>query len=474
MKTYFLLAVSILLLQTPFSYAQIPSYQHHTERDKNNEDTTTLQYFFRNGNFYGHARYYFMATDNTRNLKDFYANAFGMGIGYETRASFGFQIGISGFFINNLASTDFLIPDPTTGARSRYELGQFDVLRPANKHDMDRLEDFYFKYTFRKSSIKYGKQHIRTPFINPQDGRMRPTLVDGILAEFNEIKNTKIEAGWIYKISPRSTVDWFKIGPSMSIFPSGVGVDGKPSAYPGNIYSDGVYYLGLHHHLFKTVKIQVWDMVVSNVLNSFLAQADAKISLNKEKNIHFIAGAQYIRQDAINNGGNEDQLKTYVLKNNIAETFGGRLGLSKEKNWIAAANFNYISNQGRYLMPREWGRDPFYTFMPRERNEGNADVMAISGSFMKNFPQKHFKFELSAGQFFMPEATDAVKNKYGMPSYWQLNADLRYQFQGFMKGLEMQLLYVYKGNAGNTYGNDRFVINKVDMSLYNLILNYHF
>jgi hypothetical protein len=103
----------------------------------------------RNGEFYGHARYYFMATYNNRDLKDFFANAFGMGIGYETGKFKGFQLGISGFFIYNLYSSDFTEVDARTGVGSRYEIGQFDMLNPTNKSDMDRLEDLYLKYTYK-------------------------------------------------------------------------------------------------------------------------------------------------------------------------------------------------------------------------------------------------------------------------------------------------------------------------------------
>jgi hypothetical protein len=35
-------------------------------------------------------------------------------------------------------------------------------------------------------------------------------------------------------------------------------------------------------------------------------------------------------------------------------------------------------------MPREWGRDPFYTFMPRERNEGYGDVNADIDKYNKS------------------------------------------------------------------------------------------
>ncbi|MBK7222552.1 MAG: hypothetical protein IPH94_14880 [Saprospiraceae bacterium] len=65
-------------------------------------------------------------------------------------------------------------------------------------------------------------------------------------------------------------------------------------------------------------------------------------------------------------------------------------------------------------------------------------------------------------------------NKYGMPSYAQANVDVRYSFAGWLKGLEGQVLYVHKWKMGEIYGNDKFVYNKVDMSLLNVVLNFYF
>ena len=65
-------------------------------------------------------------------------------------------------------------------------------------------------------------------------------------------------------------------------------------------------------------------------------------------------------------------------------------------------------------------------------------------------------------------------NKYGMPSYVQANVDVRYSFPGWLKGLEGQILYVQKWKIGENYGNDKFVYNKVDMSLLNVVLNFYF
>ena len=60
-----------------------------------------------------------------------------------------------------------------------------------------------------------------------------------------------------------------------------------------------------------------------------------------------------------------------------------------------------------------------------------------------------------------------------MPFYNQMNADAQYEFEGLLKGLEAQFLYVYKAKTGDTF-DYASVINKVNVSSYNLILNYHF
>jgi hypothetical protein len=125
-------------------------------------------------------------------------------------------------------------------------------------------------------------------------------------------------------------------------------------------------------------------------------------------------------------------------------------------------------------MPREWGVEPFYTFMPRERNEGFGDVHAYVLKAGYDLPKLRLKTQASAGYFNLPDVMNYRLNKYGLPSYTQFNVDVRYTFTGLLRGMETQLLYVHKGRQGETYGNDRFVINKVNMSLWNLVINYYF
>lgn len=434
-------------------------------------DSTSLLSAFRRSTFSGHFRYFFMATQNEGGLTDYYANAVGGGIKLETGRFKNFQVGISGFFVFNVGSSNLAVPDPSTNQVNRYEIGLFDIENPSNKSDIDRLEELYLKYHFKKSSLIFGKQLINTPFINLQDGRMRPTEVEGIMADIHPSKKWKIQAGYLYGISPRSTVKWFKVGESIGVYPSGVNTDGTKSAYAGNLESKGIFLAGLQYQHHKNLKFRFWNQYTENIFNSALVQADYEYPI--AENSRLVAAVQAVRQDAIGNGGHEDPAKSYISKGGKAMTFGAMAGW-KNKRWETSLNYNRITAHGRYLMPREWGRDPFFTFLPRERNEGLGDVHAIVAKLLYKIPAARLSSAVAIGHYKLPEVGNFALNKYGLPSYNQLNIDLRYRFAGLLRGLDAQLLYVYKDKSGNAYLEDKYVIHKVNMSLWNLVLNYQF
>jgi hypothetical protein len=479
MKFVFSLQLFLFLL---FSYPGLTvAYAQHQDvsekpkiwEGKNTElkDTTSLLYAFRNGKVDGHFRYFFSATDNNGPLTDYFANAFGGGLRYETGDFHGFQLGISGFYVFNIGSSDLSKRDSISNQLNRYEIGLFDIEDPSNKKDIDRLEEFYVRYNFRKSFIRYGRQLVNTPFINLQDGRMRPTGVEGFWFELNETKKLHLEGGWLYAISPRSTVRWYKTAHSVGIYPMGTNVDGKKSDYLNNLTSKGSFLLGAKFKGNERISITVYDLFFENIQNSLLIQTDFKFKTSEKTT--FVGGVQLIRQDAVNNGGNDNPSQSYIQKGSSVTTFGLRAGIVYN-NFEITANYNRIQNTGRYLMPREWGRDPFFTFMPRERNDGLGDVHAIMGNISYNFKPRHIKTSLSAGYFSLPDVRNFALNKYGLPSYAQINADVRYTFNGLLRGLDLQFLLVLKFNQGEIYGDSRYEFNRVNMKLYNLVLNYHF
>lgn len=476
MRSIFYLALLCLIL---FQFEQAKAqHQDVNERpemykgkDIHEADSTSILGAFKGGKVQGHFRYFFMNTVNEGKLTDYYANAAGGGLRFETAKFHHFQFAISGFYIFNIGSSDMTKADPTSGQFNRYEIGLFDLEHPTNKWDIDRLEELYLKYHLNKSSLIFGRQLLNTPFINLQDGRMRPTGTDGFWAEINEIKGLKIEGGWLYAISPRSTTKWYTIGESIGVNSAGINPDGTPSKYPGNIKSNGVALMGIKTNLTRHLTLQAWDMYTENVFNTAMLQTDLVLPLQNKTS--FIAAAQLIKQDAIQDGGNQDQSASYFLKDSQSLSFGAKLAL-KNNTWETSLNYNRITADGRYLVPREWGRDPFFTFLPRERNEGFGDMHAIMAKVDYKLPKSGFKTSFAAGYYKLPDVKNYTLNKYGLPSYTQINTDFRYTFAKALKGFEAQLLLVAKINNGETYGNSKMVINKVNMFQTNFVLNFHF
>ena len=424
---------------------------------------------FEQGHFHGSFRSFFMATDNTRQLTDYHALAAGGSLHFASSPWHGVSFGLGGVFNYNLVSSDLSVKDSTTGAANRYEIGLFDVQNPKNRTNLDRIEALWLRYQWKKSRITLGQQALQTPLVNYQDGRMRPTAESGVWAEINDLKDTKIEGGYLWKISPRSTVEWFGVGESIGLYPKGLNPDGTGSGYPENLESMGIGMLGITRQWGKRTKIQVWDQYVENIFNTAFVQADYTHPIKNNHKLLF--GLQMIHQDALANGGNADASKTYFQKRGQSNAVSTQAGW-QHGTWQALMAYTRITADGRFLSPREWGREPFYTFMSRERVEGSGDSHSITGRL--NWQNKKLQLEVAYGHFYLPDVKNALLNKYAFPSFQQLNLDVRYAFGGIFEGLRVQFLYVWKGRLGEVYGNDKSVINRVDMSHFNLVFNYSY
>lgn len=464
------LAAALFLLNLIAFYPSAFSQGHHSEALKT--DSHTLRHkLARYGTFHAHARSFVMATDNANPLSDYVAWGLGAGIGYESPQWKGLQLGISGFFMFNVVSSNLGRKDTLANAYNRYEAGLFDVTEPDNRYELHRLEHLFIRYSFRKSKVEVGRMELQTPFINPQDGRMVSSMQEAAWFEINEVKNLKIEGGWIWRMSPRSTTKWYWIGPSMGIYPQGVSPWGTRSNYSGNLKSAGVGLLGITYAPVKQLKLQVWEQFTENIFNTLLVQADAKIPVSKTTDLQ--TGIMYVRQDAVNCGGNCDSSKTYFTKGGSSNVISTKLGVLWNK-LDASVNYTQITSHGRFLMPREWGREPFYTFLARERNDGAGNVHAVVAKISYAFFNGTLKPTVAYGHYYLPDVKDYRLNKYGMPSYNQVNVDVRYSFPKYLKGLSLQLLMVYKGRLGNTYSEYKYQFNKVNMFNWNFVIDYRF
>ncbi|MEN9959860.1 MAG: hypothetical protein RL045_110 [Bacteroidota bacterium] len=398
--------------------------------------------------FYAQFRYFHLETDNEKVLPDFTANALGAEVGYSKSFLKNWKIDLSGSI-----STSFL--NSSNLATSRYEIGLFDQATTGNQDFLARIEKASLSYQNNKLKIKLGRQVLNTPFINPQDGRMRPSAEGGIFAEYKDFT-----LGYLYEMAPRGTMGWSSVAESIGYYPGGVSYDGKKSTYAGHVTSAGIFMAGMDHK-WKGISLKFHDLFVENLLQSALISAEFAQPIQGGK---WNSGLQFIKQHSLS-----DNL--YAEKNTHASVISLKTGL-EYKRWNASINFTNISAEGRYLMPREWGKDPFYTFMPRERNEGLGGVNAYVAKFSYAIPGWKMKINPSVGYFDLPSITNFGLNKYGMPSYSQTNIELLIDASKIAKGLDFQLLFANKTNQGDTMENTKYIQNKVNMNSWNFVVNY--
>ncbi|MBS1731743.1 MAG: hypothetical protein JST02_00465 [Bacteroidetes bacterium] len=187
--------------------------------------------------------------------------------------------------------------------------------------------------------------------------------------------------------------------------------------------------------------------------------------------MQFTLSGQLIRQDAVNGGGNNDPAKSYFEANGKSFILGSSARLQVSQ-WDISFNYTRITKAGRFLFPREWGKEPLFTFLPRERSEGLGNVNAYMIKVKYDFEKARLAFESGSGLYILPTVSDFRYNKYGMTSYFQENILVEHTFSRKLEGMKASLLFVYKGKYGNDYVAAKNIINKVNVSLWSLQLNY--
>lgn len=443
----------------------------HSDQDPPHADTlrrgAALHEVIRKGTVEGRFRLFLMGTVNDGAPADAHAQAFGGSLGFASQRWKGLQFRMSGGYTFDLWSADLTAKDPVTGQPNRYELGLFDVTAPRANNQVAYVQLFQLNYRSRneRTTVTVGRQELATPFINAQDGRMHPTLAEGGWL-VHRTARVRFDAGFLYALSPRSTAGWYAAEKSIGLYPVGVDVQGRPSRYAGNISSPGIGLVGAQWSAPGKVTVTGWEMLTANVSNTAMLQVE-----RGGRDDRWMAGAMVIGQQRVGNGGNPaDSLAYFQPAGSLV--FSGRVRMNLGRfRW--QANYTRITADGRYLMPREWGREPFYTFLPRERNEGAGDLHATTVNLIWR-TRRNLRIQADAGRYWSPPVGDARSNKYAMPSYYQFGINAQYTFKGDWQGLAVQLLQLVKIGAHEAAYTTRQAYNKVDLYHGELVVSYAF
>jgi hypothetical protein len=409
-----------------------------------------------------------MNTINKDSLKDFTALATGGKLKYTFTLSNHWKVGAAVYTTVNFGLQDLRIPDPTTGRLSRYEEGLF------NRLDLDNdvvmlLGEFYVSFKNGNHTAQLGRMKRNTPLINPQDGRMIPTLVQGLWYTYERGILKRFQFGLLNELAPRSTGRFYGIGESIGTYPMGRNVQGQPSNYFGNTHSDFILLWNTKVALLKNVQVDLWNYYVNNIYNTVYLKtsyrAASKLTIQGE----------WLHQNKIGNGGNETPELQYFQQAN-SDIVGVQFQYEFEKGFISLG-YDHILPNGMFISPREWGRENLFSFQKRERSEGTSNNHALVFNYKNVLPisREHLDVTtlISVGKHWKPSVLDTMANKYAVPNYIHMNMDFFLDLKK-VKKLRPELLFTAKLAQGSFPDNANFYYNKVDLLHVDFILNYTF
>jgi hypothetical protein len=413
-----------------------------------------------------HWRTYWMSTSYSSEFKDDYALGSSLSLGIKGTFSDRWKIQAAYRGFANIWSSDIWEVDPISGQSNRYETGLFNYLEPG-QDVFGTLELFSLSYQTERWHLAIGRMGINTAWINPADGRLAPTLMEGASASFTPNSKWKLSGWYINRFLVRGTNRYLPIGESTGIYGSGRGLNGSPSQYVGNTHSDFVSVLQVDFHT-EGHKFSLSQTLTQNISSTFWAEWNYNLT-NSSKELNWIMGAQAGFQHGIGEGGNPDPILRYKDPTDQNWVFSAQGGL-KIKKWKLISAFTKTGGNGRWLSPREWGKDAWFTFIPRERNEGFESLTATT--FLAEFyPSANWSIYGHLGFHWLPEVQNAAANKYALPSYRQVNLGVKYRPSSRPK-MDFHLLMMNKEalNADGLTAGQRY--NKVGLLHVNLIANF--
>ncbi len=409
-----------------------------------------------------------MSTNNRRELADFSTLVSFGNLQYKFQAkewlTFGLQVnGLVHYGIDNITT-----PDPITGAGPIYEANLWNPSLMSGRVEA-ALPQLYAKLNFGDHKITLGRFLQETPTINPEPWPF-PNALQGLWYEFDPNDKIKVQVGLIHQISPRFSGRFDGIGETIGLVATGRDEDGNPSGYPGNVNSNFLAIGNLNWQINDQLSVDVWDYFTENVDNTFLLEPTLK--LDGDVTIK----AMFMYQFKVGEGGNENPLVTYQTDGHRASQYGLRVEKRVNQSTFQL-NFSRISDEGRLSLPREWGREPFYTFQRRTRVEGFRDVTSIMARWKRDWDNddRIMSIFTSIGGNQMPDVDDPIRNKLSVPSHLHWDADIVYTPKNFfIDGFSAELYIAYRFLNDEIGNNESLRINKADFFHTDFILSYTF
>jgi len=433
-----------------------------------------------------------MIEDNQDPLQDYEGTAIGGKILYQTPQWENVQgaIGVytTHFVKDNITSTN--VEPLASNKNSRYVVGLVDTT-DYDASSVTNVGEAYLRYRTGDTALTIGRMKLDTPFVNPQDGRMIPTLEQGIWGTSSLGEFWSLQGGYINAFWNRNTPEWKSVEDSLG-YGYEMGMSALDVATPGDYYentsSNGLFIANIRYEAKGGIRVDVWDYYLENIFNLGYVEA---LYAHRYKDVELSYGLQYIDQRQSGDGGNgEDNVAaptnalkamSYMQEGEKSTTYGAKAAVKVQDSKLTFA-YNRTTDDGRFLFPREWGKEPLFTFQKRERSEGSGNCHAWLLTIEQDFAQQGLNglnMLAGYGEYTKSDPKEWVYNKYGIPSYAQWNINIFYRFSGFLKGLRAEYLMARKVARGETYqipgpNEYNFIFRKNGITVQNVTLNYDF
>lgn len=223
-------------------------------------------------------------------------------LGYQTAKYYGFDAGATFYTTNKMDNK----------SRNSYENDY--TLFGADDNGYSVLGEAYIGYTAGKTSVRVGQQSINTPFAAPNNFRMLPNTFEGVVVKNSDITDTKIELGHITRVQTNGFANSVPVtnnilnpNDSMTrlslLYGFGPGYQVGEFENIANVYlgqsntkdTAGMTYLNATYTGFDSVKLELWDQYIHDIMNIVVLRASYK---GKLSSVNTFASVFYTKQDS--------------------------------------------------------------------------------------------------------------------------------------------------------------------------------
>ncbi len=423
--------------------------------------------WFSNGNFNGHLRSSIMMTVNEGELRDYTTWATGGVLRYATAEYHGIGCGISLNFHNHIVSNDLYDIDPISKKHAKWEIELYDYLQDSIQNPYVKLEELYVSYRSRDLNVRVGNMNInKGPLFFARDGRMDPFVYRGVWVDWRFKSNLNIRLAWISGISTRGISSWYSLEDAIGYNSNGVQPNGSKGVYAGLLETSGIATLGIDTK-GKNYNIQLWNFWFDRLMNISWTQMDWTRN-------HWDIGFQYVFQIGFDKNGNYEYAERYIQPKESIHIANIKLGYSFSDVEISGS-FLKTFGDGRFLYPRELGRENFYVSQPRAWIDGYGDLELIMLRFKVSNILSNGAIDVRLSETKVGDSRETdVFNKYNVDDFFQTTLLYSHSLSGVWEGLKLSFLYVNRFLTSEEEVALNEKAYKYDFHHFNLIVNYFF